>query len=46
MEFIDTDAEIEKDEGMAIKDMFAKFGEKYFRDLETKVSRQKRWRIR
>lgn len=38
-EFIDTDAEIEKRCGCAIKDLIAEKGEKYFRDLESEVIR-------
>lgn len=32
--FVDTDDMIEKEQGIAIKDIFAKFGEDYFRELE------------
>ena len=35
--FIDTDTIIEKAEKMSIADIFAKRGEQYFRDLETKT---------
>ena len=35
--FVDTDAEIEKRCGCAIKDLIEKQGEKYFRDLESEV---------
>lgn len=35
--FLDTDAEIEKNSGMTISDIFAKYGEEYFRNLETKT---------
>lgn len=35
--FLDTDAEIEKNSGMTISDIFAKHGEEYFRNLETKT---------
>ena len=38
-EFIDTDAEIERRAGCAIKDLIAEKGEKYFRDLESEVIR-------
>ena len=37
--FFDTDAEIEKRCGCAIKDLIGEKGEPYFRDLETKVIR-------
>lgn len=39
-EFIDTDAEIEKRCGCAIKDLIAAKGEKHFRDLEGEVIRE------
>lgn len=35
MSFIDTDAEIEKNAQMKISDIFERFGEDYFRSLET-----------
>ena len=35
--FIDTDEEIIKRSGMPISEIFEKFGEKYFRDLESEV---------
>lgn len=38
--FVDTDAEIEKRCGCAIKDLIREKGEKYFRDLETEVIRE------
>lgn len=38
-EFIDTDSEIEKRCGGTIKELIAKEGEKYFRDLESEVIR-------
>lgn len=34
MEFIDIDKEVERQQGMKIKDIFKKFGEAYFRQLE------------
>lgn len=36
-EFIDTDALIEKETGMLIKDIFATYGEEHFRNLESDV---------
>ncbi len=36
----DTDDMIEKDQGMKISDIFIRHGEKYFRDVESKVIRQ------
>lgn len=36
MRFLDSDAEIEKSAGMEIKDIFAKFGEERFREMERK----------
>lgn len=40
MQFIDTDAVIERQEGMTISDIFSTFGEKHFRDIESKVIEQ------
>ncbi len=40
MPFIDMDKEIEKTAGMKIKDIFAKYGESYFRKLETETSKR------
>lgn len=37
MDFIDTDEFIENTQNMKISEIFEKFGEAYFRDLETKV---------
>lgn len=37
MHFLDTDTLIEKTEKIKISDIFAKKGEAYFRDLETKI---------
>jgi len=34
--YIDTDEEIEKETGLKISEIFNKFGEKYFRELENK----------
>ena len=39
-EVIDTDAEIVKSAGMPITEIFSRFGESYFRDLETEVIKQ------
>ncbi len=36
-DFIDTDAVIEENEGMSIPKIFAKYGEKHFRDAETRA---------
>lgn len=37
MLLVDTDREIEKNEGMSIKEIFSVKGEQYFRNLETKL---------
>ena len=37
LKFVDTDDLIEKEAGASIKEIFAKFGEGYFRRLESKV---------
>lgn len=37
MEFVDTDAKIEESQGIKISQIFEKFGEKFFRELETKL---------
>lgn len=39
-DFMDTDAWIEKRQGMTISEIFKLMGEEYFRDLETKVLRE------
>jgi shikimate kinase len=39
-EFIDTDKLIEKSTGMKISDIFEKFGEKYFRYLESNIVKE------
>lgn len=36
---LDTDAEIEKNTGMTVSEIFAKYGEEHFRDLETALCR-------
>lgn len=36
-DFIDTDSEIEKQTGKSISEIFAKYGEEYFRTLEKNV---------
>ena len=36
----DTDEMVEKDQGMKISEIFEKYGEEYFRDIESKVIRQ------
>lgn len=38
--FVDTDEEIEKQAKMTIPQIFAEYGESYFRDLETKVIKE------
>lgn len=38
--FVDTDLLIETEQGRQIKDIFAQFGESYFRKLETEAVRQ------
>lgn len=38
--FYDTDLLAEKDQGMTISQMFEKYGEKYFRDIESKIIRE------
>jgi shikimate kinase len=40
MKFVDTDHYIEKKEKMKIKNIFAKKGEKYFREIESKYIRE------
>lgn len=40
MEFIDTDAEIEKSANMTIPEIFERFGEEYFRKLESQVLKE------
>ena len=37
LSFVDTDEFIEKQENIKISDIFSKYGEQYFRDLENKV---------
>jgi len=37
MEFVELDAEVEAREGMSIKEIFERYGEPYFRDLETEA---------
>ena len=39
-EFLDTDREIERAAGMAISEIFARYGEPHFRDLETAAVRK------
>lgn len=38
--FIDIDVEIERHEGMSIKDIFERFSESYFRQVESKVTKE------
>ncbi len=40
MEYIDTDQIIEKRQGLSISDIFAKYGEKYFREQESKLVKE------
>ncbi len=40
MKFIDTDHYIERKENMRVKEIFAKKGEKYFREIETKYIKE------
>ena len=40
MEYVDMDAVIEEEAQMTITDMFARFGEPYFRDKETELCRR------
>ena len=40
MEYVDMDAVIEEEAQMTITDMFARFGESYFRDKETELCRR------
>ena len=40
MDYYDTDALIEEREGMSTTEIFAKKGEKYFRDAETEIAKE------
>src|SRR5665648_200711 len=40
MEFIDMDQIIEERQGMSISDIFARYGEKYFREQENKLVKE------
>ncbi|MDD5015266.1 MAG: shikimate kinase [Atribacterota bacterium] len=40
MEFIDMDQIIEERQGMSISDIFARYGEKYFREQESKLAKE------
>ncbi len=40
MRFVELDAEIEKAEGMTIREIFSRYGEPYFRDRETEMVRR------
>ena len=46
MEFLDTDTEIERESGMAIPEIFSRYGEDAFRDLEHETIAALRRRIR
>ena len=39
-DYIDTDEQIEKNTGLTISEIFEKYGEKYFRELETKIIKE------
>ena len=41
LEFIDIDNEIEENSGISIKEIFKSKGEKYFRELEEKITLNK-----
>lgn len=43
MKFIDTDLEIEREQGKTVQEIFAEKGEEYFRDLENKMSKKLSW---
>ncbi len=40
MEYLDIDDLIEKEAGMSISEVFSRFGEEYFRNLESKIAGQ------
>ncbi len=40
MEYFDIDALIEKEAGMSISELFSRFGEEHFRDLESRLTRK------
>lgn len=40
MKFLDTDLEIEKEQGKSVQDIFSEKGEKYFRELEKEMSKK------
>lgn len=40
LKLVDTDALVEKNEGLSISDIFEKFGEEYFRDREAEACRE------
>ena len=40
MKFLDTDLEIEKEQGRSVQDIFSEKGEEYFRKLENEISKK------
>ncbi|MCD5397356.1 shikimate kinase [candidate division NPL-UPA2 bacterium] len=40
MEYLDVDTLIEKEAGMSINELFSRFGEEHFRNLESKLARK------
>ena len=40
MKFLDTDLEIEKEQGRSVQDIFSEKGEEYFRKLENEMSKK------
>ncbi|MDR2088271.1 MAG: shikimate dehydrogenase [Clostridiales Family XIII bacterium] len=46
LDFLDMDAEIEREAGMSISEIFSKYGEPHFRELETAAARAAARRLR